>query len=164
MGYLAFQTRRGPGRGCVFRLSNAHGRRVPILQLWSNVIQPSLISNHLWCTFFLLLLHFLCIQYCILYVLFPLFCDFSLYSRRWWIIMEEQGDLNCNKITIQSSSEVYVHRFTTVFSCTSTQSSLSWQGPPIYISLDVDNVLLQSDLDGACDGICCESDWTIFLP
>lgn len=67
-------------------------------------------------------------------------------------MMEEQGDLNCNKITIQSSSEVYVHRFTTVFSCTSTQSSLSWQGPPIYSSLDVDNVLLQSDLDGACDG------------
>lgn len=73
----------------------------------------------------------------------------------------EQGDLNCNKITIQSNSEVYVHRFTTVFSCT---SSLSWQGPPIYISLDIDNVLLQSDLDVRVTVTCCESDWTIFLP
>lgn len=77
----------------------------------------------------------------------------------------EKGDLNCNKITIQSSSEVYAHRFTMVFSCTSTQSSLSWQEPPIYISLDVDDVLPQSDLDGACDGdLLVKSGWTIFLP
>lgn len=37
---------------------------------------------------------------------------------------KQNGDLECKKITIQNSSEVYVHHFTPVFSCNSTQSSL----------------------------------------
>lgn len=62
----------------------------------------------------------------------------------------EHGDLKCNKITIQSSSEVCVQRFTSAFSYTSAQFVMT--PPPIYIFLDVDNVLLRSDLEGACEG------------
>lgn len=41
------------GRSYAFRLSHVHGKRLPILQLWSSTIQPILISNCLLLVLFL---------------------------------------------------------------------------------------------------------------